>query len=109
MEILELGHLVLYVRNLERSVAFYRDVLGWRQIADGRSNPLPFPAAVRELLQRPCPSVMATTRSDGAPISVEFIARIRGQVRFNNIDALVAQMTDDVDRCRELLRRAEHN
>lgn len=45
MEILELGHLVLYVRNLERSVAFYRDVLGWRQIADGRSNPLPFPAA----------------------------------------------------------------
>ena len=45
----------------------------------------------------------------GAPISVEFIARIRGQVRFNNIDALVAQMTDDVDRCRELLRRAEHN
>jgi catechol 2,3-dioxygenase len=32
MEIMELGHLVLYVHNAERSAAFYRDVLGWRQI-----------------------------------------------------------------------------
>ncbi len=29
MGVKELGHLVLYVRNLERSAAFYRDVLGW--------------------------------------------------------------------------------
>lgn len=28
----ELGHVVLYVRDLERSVAFYRDVIGWPQI-----------------------------------------------------------------------------
>jgi catechol 2,3-dioxygenase len=33
MEVKELGHLVLYVRNLKRSVAFYRDVLGWRMIS----------------------------------------------------------------------------
>ena len=32
MTVRELGHLVLYVRDLGRSVAFYRDVLGWRQI-----------------------------------------------------------------------------
>jgi catechol-2,3-dioxygenase len=32
MQIKELGHLVLYVRNLERSVAFYRDVLGWTPV-----------------------------------------------------------------------------
>lgn len=32
MEVKELGHLVLYVRNVERSATFYRDVLGWRQI-----------------------------------------------------------------------------
>ncbi|HVN52501.1 MAG TPA: VOC family protein [Acidimicrobiales bacterium] len=32
MEVKELGHLVLYVRDLARSAAFYRDVLGWRQI-----------------------------------------------------------------------------
>lgn len=29
MQVKELGHLVLYVRDLERSAAFYRDVLGW--------------------------------------------------------------------------------
>jgi catechol-2,3-dioxygenase len=32
MEIKELGHLVLYVRDLDRSAHFYRDVLGWRQV-----------------------------------------------------------------------------
>jgi catechol-2,3-dioxygenase len=32
MTVRELGHLVLYVREVERSAAFYRDVLGWRQI-----------------------------------------------------------------------------
>jgi catechol-2,3-dioxygenase len=32
---------VLYVRDIERSAAFYRDVLGWRQIlpAPGQSGP----------------------------------------------------------------------
>ena len=47
MEIKELGHLVLYVRDIERSAGFYRDVLGWRQIvpdADG-SSPLLAPIA----------------------------------------------------------------
>ena len=43
MEVKELGHLVLYVRNLERSAAFYRDVLGWRQLAP--TVELGFPAA----------------------------------------------------------------
>jgi len=28
----ELGHVVLYVENAERSARFYRDVLGWHQI-----------------------------------------------------------------------------
>jgi catechol 2,3-dioxygenase len=32
MSVRELGHLVLYVHNVERSATFYRDVLGWRQI-----------------------------------------------------------------------------
>jgi catechol 2,3-dioxygenase len=42
MEVKELGHVVLYVRDLERSATFYRDVLGFRQIFDGSG---PFKAA----------------------------------------------------------------
>ncbi len=42
----------------------------------------------------------------GAPIAVDFIARIRGQVRFNGIEALIVQMNDDVERCRVLLGAA---
>src|SRR4051794_25298719 len=43
MHVKELGHLVLYVRDLERSRRFYKDVLGWTEIeGDG---PMPFPAA----------------------------------------------------------------
>lgn len=32
MTVRELGHLVLYVHDVDRSAAFYRDVLGWQQI-----------------------------------------------------------------------------
>jgi catechol 2,3-dioxygenase len=46
VEVKELGHLVLYVRNLERSTSFYREVLGWRQILGGPDgSPMPFRAA----------------------------------------------------------------
>ena len=38
MEVKELGHVVLYVRDLERSRRFYGDVLGWRR-APGRRVP----------------------------------------------------------------------
>ena len=48
MEVQELGHIVLYVRNVNRSAAFYRDVLGWRQILpapdDGQSVGFPVAA-----------------------------------------------------------------
>ncbi len=43
MEVKELGHVVLYVRDLERSRRFYRDVLGWNEITD--DVPLNLPAA----------------------------------------------------------------
>jgi catechol 2,3-dioxygenase len=45
MEVKELGHLVLYVRDLERSAHFYRDVLGWRQIIDSSNAPPNVPVA----------------------------------------------------------------
>lgn len=43
MEVKELGHIVLYVRDLERSRRFYADVLGWEQV--GGHVPVGFPAA----------------------------------------------------------------
>ena len=45
MQVKELGHLVLYVRDLEASTHFYRDVLGWRPIFDGSDAAASFPAA----------------------------------------------------------------
>jgi catechol-2,3-dioxygenase len=45
MQVMELGHLVLYVHDLERSAHFYRDVLGWRPIIDGTTSPVRAPVA----------------------------------------------------------------
>lgn len=45
MEVKELGHLVLYVRDIGRSTHFYRDVLGWRPImTDDELRGLPIAA-----------------------------------------------------------------
>ena len=33
MQVKELGHLVLYVSDLERSKRFYGEILGWKQVA----------------------------------------------------------------------------
>jgi len=33
MEVKELGHIVLYVSDLARSRKFYRDLLGWKEVA----------------------------------------------------------------------------
>lgn len=43
MRVHELGHLVLYVRDLDRSRRFYREVLGWAEVRG--DVPLPVPAA----------------------------------------------------------------
>ncbi len=45
MEIKELGHLVLYVHDIDRSAHFYRDVLGWRQILPTPQMPANLPIA----------------------------------------------------------------
>lgn len=39
----------------------------------------------------------------GQEVVVEFVSRLRGQVRFDGVDALVEQMDRDVDECRRLL------
>jgi len=40
MGVTELGHVVLYVENAERSARFYRDVLGWHQILPEEGTPV---------------------------------------------------------------------
>jgi catechol 2,3-dioxygenase len=40
MAVKELGHVVLYVRDLARSRAFYRDVLGWKDITPPGDAPI---------------------------------------------------------------------
>jgi catechol-2,3-dioxygenase len=47
MQVTELGHIVLYVRDITQSSGFFRDVLGWRQIlpAEGQPELMPMPHA----------------------------------------------------------------
>lgn len=40
----------------------------------------------------------------GVPVEVSFVARLRGMVAFEGIDALIETMKDDVDRAREILK-----
>jgi catechol-2,3-dioxygenase len=46
VEVKELGHIVLYVRDIERSSGFYRDVLGWRQVLPEPGQPSQLPMAM---------------------------------------------------------------
>ncbi len=96
---------------------------GWLTRLDGRgahgeplpsgAEPEPWPAAVSvgtnptfDGLERRVESyVLGRTDLElyGAPIAVDFVDRIRGQVRFEGIDSLIVQMRDDVRRCHEIL------
>jgi catechol 2,3-dioxygenase len=46
VEVKELGHIVLYVRDIDRSSRFYREVLGWRQILPEPEQADQFPMAM---------------------------------------------------------------
>lgn len=43
----------------------------------------------------------------GKHVSVDFLEYIRGQEKFDTLDALMARMADDVERCRVLVARAD--
>lgn len=46
MQVQELGHLVLYVRDIERAARFYREVLGWQQVGGDSVDGIQAPIAV---------------------------------------------------------------
>jgi catechol 2,3-dioxygenase len=67
MHVKELGHLVLYVRNLDRSRRFYRDLLGWKEITvPGRE--LGFPAAAFSSGRTHHELLLIEVGDDAAPI-----------------------------------------
>lgn len=66
MQVKELGHLVLYVRNLDRSRGFYRDLLGWKEIAPAEENG--FPAAAFSSGRTHHELLLIEVGEDAAPI-----------------------------------------
>jgi catechol 2,3-dioxygenase len=67
MHVKELGHLVLYIRNLDRSRRFYRDLLGWKEITvPGRE--LGFPAAAFSSGRTHHELLLIEVGDDAAPI-----------------------------------------
>src|SRR5437868_9575270 len=67
MQVKELGHLVLYVRNLERSRRFYRDLLGWKEITVPGKE-LGFPAAAFSSGRTHHELLLIEVGEDAAPI-----------------------------------------
>lgn len=85
---------------------------GWLEVLDG-PDPEPLPAAVSVGRNPTFDGTDLRVESNvldrddlelyGERIRVQFVRRIRGQIKFDGIDALVAQMNADVDRIRDLL------
>jgi len=67
MQVKELGHLVLYVRNLDRSRRFYRDLLGWKEITVPGKE-LGFPAAAFSSGRTHHELLLIEVGEDAAPI-----------------------------------------
>ena len=67
MHVHELGHLVLYVRNLDRSRRFYRDLLGWKEITVPGKE-LSFPAAAFSSGRTHHELLLIEVGEDAAPI-----------------------------------------
>ena len=94
MEVKELGHLVLYVKDLERSRRFYRDVLGWREVTG--DMPVRFPAAAFSSGRTHHELLLIEVGPDAAPIPS---GRRVGLYHFG------LKVGDTDDELREALRR----
>ena len=93
---------------------------GWltvlEQVAGGPAYPEPLPAAVsvgtNPTFDGPDRRVESHVldRDDlelyGARVAVDFVKRLRGQVRYESIDDLVSQVKADIDACRQILERS---
>ena len=75
MEIKEFGHIVLNVQDLERSVKFYRDLLGFREVAHLGDNGVMFSSGRthHELLIHQATAEAAPVR-EGRPLGLSHFA-----------------------------------
>jgi len=95
-KVIELGHIVLYVGNLERSLAFYRDLLGWPVVLE----PARFPAAAFRAGNTHHDLLLIEVGDDAQPIPRR---RRLGMYHFG------VKMGDTDDELRAIARRvAEH-
>ena len=60
------------------------------------------PSTASSAASRPTCSTATTSTSTARHVALDFVARIRGQEKFDDVDALVAQMAVDVDEARRL-------
>ena len=85
---------------------------GWLRVLDDGGEPLPAAISVGtnptfDGVRDRRVEAYVLDRTDlelyGRPVEIAFVARIRGMVRFDGVDELVATIRDDVTRTRELL------
>jgi riboflavin kinase/FMN adenylyltransferase len=88
---------------------------GWLRVLD-EPEPAPMPAAISvgtnptfDGVRERRVEAYVLDRTDlelyDRQVEISFVSRIRGMVKFEGVEALVATMHDDVDRTRELLGR----
>ena len=94
MKVLELGHVNLWVTDLDRSSAFYRDVLGLAQVADG---------VLKE--RRVAFFSLGARHHDLALVEAGAPARVKGVMcrGLNHIGFKVGNHVDDLRRMRDWL------
>lgn len=96
MKVHELGHLVLYVRNLDRSRRFYRDLLGWKEITVPGKE-LGFPAAAFSSGRTHHELLLIEVGDDAAPIP-------RGRrVGMYHFGLKIGETDDELREARDLL------
>ena len=82
---------------------------GWYTRPDGRRHQAAISFGRRPTFYDDAPPLLEAHLLDfdgdlyGEPARVAFVARLRGEERFDSVDALVAQMGRDVEATRELL------
>ena len=100
MEVKELGHLVLYVRDIGTSARFYRDILGWRQIMGDDLGGLPVAAFASPNLRTHHELLLIQVGADATPIPV---GRRVGMYHFG------LKVGDSDDELREAVRTLQGN